>query len=622
MPALRCFPRRPFRIALGILFLSALFPVPSRADRLPPLRFGGEGVCADLGRGFFHSVDEAIRGGLDINAADPKDVSLRPPLVCAAEEGLDEAVRFLLDRKADTETEARGLRGRRTALHAAAAGGHDGIVRMLLDAGAAVDARDAMGRTPLLHAAFGQDKRKSERYAAAAGALLEKGADPEARDGRGETALTLAAGNRNPETVALLVSRGAGGNVRNGNGRTPLMLAAEAGDPAMVETLLAAKVRLEDRDGLGKTAWCLAAEKAHRPVMDRLRAAGAVERYGAVDPVETFRNAACGGDVPLMRQMAKRGVNARSRKGPARTAIVLAADCGQEDSVRYLLGNGADPNARDGEGRTALIAAFEDFSGTGREAAAREEIARLLIARGARVNARDGRGETALVRAVRWDNPGGVSLLLSKGARTDVADAAGTPALVLAAKDGDTEATRALLEARADTGARDREGKTAMTRAVEGGHRAVAALLAKAGAYPEYATMEWEGNESDVEEKLEAAVTDREEWRRLWRRAFDKEAPDVDFDRNFVACVFLGHRAGWWYSIRFGNPVEKDGEHVVGYMMAMLRVGLSLEGAREPGFRGQYAMKVFPKKDGFRPVVRLSFKEGGFPMPLVGEPGR
>ncbi|MBE0603963.1 MAG: hypothetical protein IH611_10130 [Deltaproteobacteria bacterium] len=127
----------------------------------------------------------------------------------------------------------------------------------------------------------------------------------------------------------------------------------------------------------------------------------------------------------------------------------------------------------------------------------------------------------------------------------------------------------------------------------------------------DYASAEWEGKESAVGEPLDIVVTAGGEWRRLWRRAFDKDAPEMDFDRFFVACVFLGHRAGWWYSIGFDNSVVKEGEDVVGYGLVMLRMSASPEAFRNPGFRGQYAMKTFPRRDGLKPVVRLSFKEGG-----------
>ncbi len=620
MPAQRFLSRFLFRVALAISIAPVLLPASADALTITPPKYRGEGVCGDLERGDFGAVDRAVRDGADLNAPDPKDTSKRPPLVCAAEGGWTEAVRFLLDRKANVEVEGFGLMGRRTALVCAASGGHDEIVRMLLAAGAKANARDASGRTALLWAACENDKRKSEAFAAIVEALLERGADRNVKDAYGDTALTLAIGNRNPVAVEMLTSRGADANLRDGKGNTPLMLAAGEGDADMVEALLAARARLEDADRKGRTAWAFAAEKAHRPIMDRLKKAGAVERYRAVDPAETFRNGACEGDVPLMKRMMKRGITLRSNGDLFRAAMAQAASRGRLDSVRFLLDSGTPVGAA-GEGeRTALMAAMEDFSSTGAEAGVRTEIARLLIARGADVNARDVQGETALVRAITWDNPEAVRLLLSKGAAPGVPDSKETPPLILAAKKGNADMTRALLDARAKLDARDKEGKTAFSWAVIGGHRPVADLLLKAGASRDYASAEWEGKESAIGEPLDIAVTDGAEWGRLWRRAFGKDAPDMDFDRYFVACVFLGHHAGWWYSIGLQDPPVKGEEYMVGYGLVMLRVRMSPEGSRNPGFRGQYAMKAFPRREGLKPVVRLVAKEGGFDPKRGGDP--
>jgi hypothetical protein len=132
------------------------------------------------------------------------------------------------------------------------------------------------------------------------------------------------------------------------------------------------------------------------------------------------------------------------------------------------------------------------------------------------------------------------------------------------------------------------------------------------------APAEWEGKESAVGEPLDIVVTDGGEWRRLWRRAFDKDAPEMDFDRFFVACVFLGHRAGWWYSISLGDPAVKGEALEVGYGLVMLKVDAPPSVFKNPGFRGQYRMKAFPKRGGLKPVLRMEFKEGEF-MPVERE---
>ena len=102
----------------------------------------------------------------------------------------------------------------------------------------------------------------------------------------------------------------------------------------------------------------------------------------------------------------------------------------------------------------------------------------------------------------------------------------------------------------------------------------------------------WKGHQSAQKEPFIKIVEDREEWSGLWKRAFGKPAPEIDFDRQVVACVFLGHRADWLYSISIGEPVRRGGVWIVSYGLA--EIILELSGPFKAG--GQYVMKVLEKK--------------------------
>jgi len=97
--------------------------------------------------------------------------------------------------------DALGLR----PLHSAAIRGHSRIVALLLERGAAVDARDSLGRTPLHYASAGGHDECVR-------ILLGRDADPNARDVKGITPLHLAAKWGNAETTDLLLSAGADPN--------------------------------------------------------------------------------------------------------------------------------------------------------------------------------------------------------------------------------------------------------------------------------------------------------------------------------------------------------------------------------------------------------------------------
>ncbi|HZR25174.1 MAG TPA: ankyrin repeat domain-containing protein [Vicinamibacterales bacterium] len=88
--------------------------------------------------------------------------------------------------------------------------------------------------------------------------LLDEGADPDARDfGNGWTALHHAIHKQQLEAVRLLLDRGVSPN-RAVRGTTALMMAAMERDPAILELLLSRGARAEDRAFDGSTALTIA----------------------------------------------------------------------------------------------------------------------------------------------------------------------------------------------------------------------------------------------------------------------------------------------------------------------------------------------------------------------------
>ncbi|MEJ2217731.1 MAG: ankyrin repeat domain-containing protein [Gemmatimonadota bacterium] len=110
------------------------------------------------------------------------------PLHLAAYFGREEAVQVLLEAGAPVDATTRNAMANRP-LHAAAAGRHDGVVRLLVEAGADANARQAGGWTALHAAAQHGDDDLVEM-------LLEAGAHPElvADDGRSAADLAEAGG--------------------------------------------------------------------------------------------------------------------------------------------------------------------------------------------------------------------------------------------------------------------------------------------------------------------------------------------------------------------------------------------------------------------------------------------
>ena len=121
-----------------------------------------------------------------------------------------------------------------TALHFPAFFGGVEPARLLIERGA-VDARGRgwMTGTPLNSAASG-------RHADVARLLLDAGAHPDARQASGWTPLHSAAHNGDLELVELLLARGADPAAANDDGVTVLSMAEEGGDADVVARVRAA----------------------------------------------------------------------------------------------------------------------------------------------------------------------------------------------------------------------------------------------------------------------------------------------------------------------------------------------------------------------------------------------
>jgi ankyrin repeat protein len=189
----------------------------------------------------------------DAIMAQPDEwISELPALVRAAAQGnISETPDLLRTGSDPNEADEDGW----TALHAAAVFNHLRIVKLLLQAGAAVDTRSHGDFTPLLNAARAE--------APVAAALLNAGADPAAQEaGLGRRPLDRFAEYANAPAVQLLLDAGAEVDAQDFSGQTALIAAAEAGGTECVELLLRAganpAVTCE-----GQTASSLAAKHGH-----------------------------------------------------------------------------------------------------------------------------------------------------------------------------------------------------------------------------------------------------------------------------------------------------------------------------------------------------------------------
>jgi ankyrin repeat protein len=280
--------------------------------------------------------------------------------------------------------ETRDARGATLLMHAAAYGTIESM-RMLLDAGADVNAANDFNATALLWCA---------RDAAKARLLIEHGANVNIQSKQGRTPLMLAAlRDGGSDIVALLLAKGADVKAKDNRGDTALGLAAETGDAAIMRLLLDKGADVNGRNRKGETPLIQAATSA-RPEAVRLL----LQRGVDVNAATTWYPSVKNGQVALLKL----------------TALHHAATEGPLEMVRDLLDASAKVNAQDSRGFTPLtLAIAADHQDAG--------IIRLLIERGADVNSRATTGETPLDWAEKFGFPQAVDLLNKAGAKQGVA---------------------------------------------------------------------------------------------------------------------------------------------------------------------------------------------------------
>lgn len=194
------------------------------------------------------------------------------------------------------------------ALLEAAKLGQVSAVRALLAQGAAVDATDRRGFTPLMWAAAGGSLDVVRL-------LLDGGANPDRRAGDGTTALMLVAANGFVEIARALIGRGANVNAMRGS-TTARQIAAEHRQSAVVSLL-------EAVEGLGLRL-LQATTEGHDTAVRQLLAAGAPASVTDARGATPLMIAARNGDLGIVQALLSRGADASARDADGKTVYEWA----------------------------------------------------------------------------------------------------------------------------------------------------------------------------------------------------------------------------------------------------------------------------------------------------------
>ena len=313
--------------------------------------------------------------------------------------------------KSGADPNTPDARGGATPLMNAAAVGSIEAMKLLLDHGADVNAKNSTRATALMWAVTEIDKVRL---------LLSRGADAKAVSERGRTALTLAArSEQSAPIVRLLMAAGADAKSVDAFKMTALVAAAYGNDTETIRLLVEAGNDVNAADFAGFTPLIHAAFNNNLEVARLLLAKGA--NVNAMSSDGAF-------------QKVKNGSIALGNWTP----LSAAAAAGSPSLVKLFLDAGANVNAPDVRGMTALMLAIS----TDRQNA---EVIQLLLARGADVAATSKAGETALDWAVKIGSPGAIQMIRRAGGRETMREAVVVPAAAHTDLRGSVERGLSLL---------------------------------------------------------------------------------------------------------------------------------------------------------------------------------
>jgi ankyrin repeat protein len=426
--------------------------------------------------------------------------------------------KVLAEKLADIDTFGEeGL----TPLGTASAFGKVGVVKVLLESGARIDAEDRNGDTALGVACYSGEAESVSIVQV----LLAAGADPNAADDEGTTPLMILCKRdfddieKRVQIAELLIAAKAS--------PLPLVLASRyAGNSRLVRLFLENGADVNRKDGFDVTALGSACCSADDTIVRMLLNAGAavnepfangqtplVAACASFPPSPTgrFADRFAKGCRSIVQMLLERGARVNEKNSDGDTPLTFACLTDLQ-IVQLLLERGADVNVRNFDGDTPLtIACRKDFrivqllleKGAHVNVANTEgfyplgiackrnneyvvnhlEMAKLLVAYNANIDSRNEPfGETPLLLSCQH-NPGVAGFLLEKGAAVNASnDLIGDTPLIAASAHNNVELAKLLLNHSADINKADNEGRTPLQAAQEWEAGETERLLIRRGA--------------------------------------------------------------------------------------------------------------------------------------------
>ena len=335
-------------------------------------------------------------------------------------------------------------------LHLAAYCGLGNVVSKLLKSGVAVDCRDSLETTPLMHATSGG-------HISIVQILLRAGANPNLVCGRSSSSLHRAIANNDVDVARLLLDQpeiDLGVIDTSRNDATPLMLAASLRRTQILPIILhkpGLDVNARSPGPSKSTALTIAASTGDPQVVRQILSHPDVDVNKRNHWCTALTEAAQSGSLSIVEALLDHGADSEIQEGPdckSGTPLNRAIDYGYAAIVRLLLQRGANPRVLDTYDRTIIHSAGVN---------GQDEILRILFEKptGVEINAQGTNGRTVLHDAAYFNRCSTIKILFEHGARTDIHDNAGRSPLGVAKDMNNLAALTLLTNLRKQESARD-----------------------------------------------------------------------------------------------------------------------------------------------------------------------
>jgi ankyrin repeat protein len=293
--------------------------------------------------------------------------------------------------------------------------GREKMTRLLLEAGARLDVKYRDGQT-LLHVAAARG------YVGIIDLLVEAKADVQALDANGNTPLDSAVLHDQPTAVTALLRHHANASyVHPIDGRGALHEACMRGFVQMLQPLIDAGANPTAHDRFGQTPLDIALAYKNGNVVAALLHLGQTLKESQEIAEETMESATLRGQTEIARILLENGFDVNKPSASGSVYLNDAALKGQKKMVQMLLDHGALVTVRNQSGGTALHDAALGGSA---------EVVGLLLDHSAAIDDQElESGATPLMIAASMGRTEVVALLLKRGADRLLRDKAGHTAL-------------------------------------------------------------------------------------------------------------------------------------------------------------------------------------------------